>query len=100
MTGRKILIHNADWILTMNQKRQKYRRADMLVQGNIIAALGSGLLETQTYDEMIDARGKIVIPGMVNIHHHCAHTGRSAENRMHHLRGTSLYLSRGKSPHD
>ncbi len=74
MTGRKILIHNADWILTMNQKRQKYRRADMLVQGNIIAALGSGLMETRTYDEMIDARGKIVIPGMVNIHHHCAHT--------------------------
>lgn len=74
MTGKRILIHNADWILTMNQKRQKYRRADMLVQGNTIAALGSGLAETHDYDEIIDARGKIVIPGMVNVHHHCAHT--------------------------
>ena len=74
MAEKRLLIHDADWILTMNQKRQRYRRADLLICGNTITALGRGLAGSDAYDEIVDARGKIVIPGMINVHHHCAHT--------------------------
>jgi cytosine/adenosine deaminase-related metal-dependent hydrolase len=41
---------------------------DILIEGNIIKKIGK-LSETQA-DRVIDGRGRVVIPGLVNSHHH------------------------------
>ena len=52
MAGERLLLHDADWLLTMNQKRQRYRRADLLICANTITALGRGLAGSDAYDEI------------------------------------------------
>jgi dihydropyrimidinase len=46
-------------------------RADVLIDGETIAAIGATLREQgMTADETIDARGKYVIPGAIDVHTH------------------------------
>ena len=68
------LFRNADWIITMDDERTRHRNADLLVSGKEILAIGKGL-EAQyrgrlAIDEVIDASGRVLIPGFVNTHHH------------------------------
>lgn len=65
------LLHNADWIITMDEKRTKLRHADILFEDNKIVAVGPDLSASHVYDEKIDAQGMIIIPGLINTHHHC-----------------------------
>ncbi len=70
----RILIHNAR-ILTMNEHYDEYLRGWILVEDNIIAALGEGTPPSNgaTIDEtidVIDANGDLVMPGMINTHGH------------------------------
>ena len=45
--------------------------ADVLIDGETIAAIGAGLAGTGvTADETIDAAGKYVIPGAIDVHTH------------------------------
>ena len=48
------------------------QRADVLVDGETIAAIGTGLAaaRTQGVDRTIDAAGKYVIPGGIDVHTH------------------------------
>lgn len=68
------LIRNADWIVTMDEHRSRYRHADLIYKGNEIVAVGPHLEESWRgrcrFDEVCDATGKIVTPGFVNAHHH------------------------------
>ncbi len=45
-------------------------KADVLVDGEKVALIGTGLAETVTADRTIDATGKYVIPGGVDAHTH------------------------------
>jgi len=69
-----ILYKNADWIVTMDESRNRYRNADLLVYGNEIKNIGINLEaqdpEVLEVDEVIDASGCVLIPGFVNTHHH------------------------------
>lgn len=69
-----LLIHNATCIATMDDAGAELRDASVLIRGNLIEAIGSAneLLQIAggNVDEVIDARGHLVIPGMVNTHHH------------------------------
>lgn len=62
------LIKNADWIITMNPEGERLRRADILIEGNEIKKIGRDLPDRA--DETVDASGTVVIPGLVNTHHH------------------------------
>jgi len=63
----EILIKNADSILTMDDTRREIAGADILVRDGVIADVGHNLRGT---GEVINARGCVVTPGLVNTHHH------------------------------
>ncbi|MEW6545586.1 MAG: 8-oxoguanine deaminase [Bacillota bacterium] len=70
----KMLIRNADWIVTMNPRRERIRGGNVLIDGCRIAALGRGAGEGEEVDRVIDASGMVVLPGFVNTHHHLYQT--------------------------
>lgn len=74
-----LLIRKADWVITLNDRGERVREADVLVRGPAIAAIGPGVGEAalaagERIDEAIDGQGKVVIPGLVNTHHHLYQT--------------------------
>jgi len=70
---RTLLIRDADRVVTMDDAGRELARASVLVRGPAIAAVGAADVlagEARSVDEVIDARGHVVIPGLVNTHHH------------------------------
>jgi len=65
-----LLVHNADCVATFDDQRRELRGASVLVDGHRIAAIGPAADLPAEADEVIDARGHLVMPGMVNTHHH------------------------------
>jgi len=65
-----LLIRNARCIATMDDAGREWRDASILVRGKIIEAIGAAGDLPQAADEVIDARGHLVTPGLVNTHHH------------------------------
>ena len=68
--GRTLLVRDADCIATFDDARRELARASLLVRGNRIEAIGPAAALPRTADEVIDARGHLVVPGLVNTHHH------------------------------
>ena len=62
-----ILIRNAESILTMDDERRELAGADILLRDGTVAAIGHGL---ESAGEIVEARGCVVTPGLVNTHHH------------------------------
>ncbi|MCX7287302.1 MAG: 8-oxoguanine deaminase [Rhodobacterales bacterium] len=67
-----ILIRNADVVVTMNARREELAGADVLVRGGGIHSVGPGLVAPGA--EVVEARGCVVTPGLVNTHHHLYQT--------------------------
>lgn len=65
-----LLIRNAEAIATMDDARREWRHASILLRDNKIEALGPADTLPRTADVVIDARGYLVTPGLVNTHHH------------------------------
>ena len=67
----ELLIRDADHILTMDDARTELARADILIRGGVIAAIGQNLTADA---QVVLARGCVVTPGLVNTHHHLYQT--------------------------
>lgn len=67
----EILIQNADTVLTMDAARRELHGADVLLRGGVVAAVGHGLTTT---GRVVQAKGCVVTPGLVNTHHHLYQT--------------------------
>ncbi len=65
-----ILFKNALALATMDEQRREFRNASILIEGNRIKAVGPAAELPNTADEVIDATGHVIIPGLVNTHHH------------------------------
>ena len=67
-----LLITNADVIATMDDSRRELRGASLLVRGAQIDTIwpAGTMPPGTTADEVIDATGHAVLPGLVNTHHH------------------------------
>ncbi|WP_267551824.1 amidohydrolase family protein [Rhizobium rhizogenes] len=94
-------------ILTMDAKTENLPVGDILVEGDRIAAIGAAIKADDA--EIIDARGTIVMPGLVDAHHHAwlgvmrrlmpdvddlfAYIGVVAETLGSHYRPQDMYLS-------
>ena len=67
-----LLIRNADVVVTMNPRREELSGADVRVRDGVIVAVGVDLGAEGA--EVIEARGCVVTPGLVNTHHHLYQT--------------------------
>jgi len=61
----QILIANAT-IVTMDSHRRVFEAGSLLIDGDRLAAVGTGTPEKRPEMEVIDARGKIILPGLIN----------------------------------
>ncbi|GLZ89197.1 8-oxoguanine deaminase [Metapseudomonas resinovorans] len=68
--AKTLLIKNADLLVTMDGQRREIRQGGMFIEDNRIVQVGPSSELPQTADEVLDMKGKIVIPGLVNTHHH------------------------------
>ncbi len=64
----RILLKNALAVATGDESLGELAGADVLVDGRIIAEVGCDL--GGPADETIDMSGRVIVPGMVNTHHH------------------------------
>ena len=69
---RSILIRDAALVVTMDDARRELPGGHILLHGGKVAAVWAAdeIPADITADETIDARGHLVVPGLVNTHHH------------------------------
>jgi 8-oxoguanine deaminase len=65
-----LLITNADLDVTMDDQDTRIANGDISVVDNVIRQIGPVSHLSEAADETIDARGMVVLPGLVNTHHH------------------------------
>ncbi|HSL45461.1 MAG TPA: amidohydrolase family protein [Anaerolineales bacterium] len=69
VTSNRILIQNGI-VLTLDKKIGNFHRADVLIEGTKIAAVGPKLNAADADAEAIDATDMIVMPGFIDTHRH------------------------------
>ena len=71
---KTLLIRNAHCVATFDHadplRARELRDASVFVRGNRIEAIAPATEAQPAADEVIDARGHLVMPGLVNTHHH------------------------------
>jgi cytosine/adenosine deaminase-related metal-dependent hydrolase len=70
MRPKTLLVKNAAVLVTMDDARRELRDAGLYIEDNRILAVGPTATLPETADEIIDLRGHIVLPGLINTHHH------------------------------
>ena len=65
-----LLVKNAEEVITMDSDRRRVPGGGLFVRDNVIEQVGpTGDLPDEA-DEIIDAKDKVILPGLVNTHHH------------------------------
>ncbi len=71
---KTLLIRNARCIATFDDadptRALEMRDASVFIRGNLIEAIGPAAELPHTADDVVDARGHLVTPGLINTHHH------------------------------
>ncbi|MGY0197671.1 8-oxoguanine deaminase [Leptothrix sp. BB-4] len=65
-----LLIRHATLLVTMDAQRREIADGAVYIRDHVIEQVGASADLPATADEVIDARGQVVIPGLVNTHHH------------------------------
>jgi cytosine/adenosine deaminase-related metal-dependent hydrolase len=65
-----LLVRNAAMLVTMDATRREIPGGGFFARDGIILAVGAANTLPPTADEVLDAAGQIVLPGLVNCHHH------------------------------
>jgi cytosine/adenosine deaminase-related metal-dependent hydrolase len=66
-----LLVKNIHTLATMNAAREEIRDAALFVRDNVIEQVGRTATLPATADDVLDLRGRhVVLPGLVNTHHH------------------------------
>ncbi len=69
-----VCVRHADWLITMDAERRRIPDGGVFIRDNVIEAVGPTAELPAQADRIIDARGKIVLPGLINTHHHLYQT--------------------------
>ncbi|UVA81738.1 8-oxoguanine deaminase [Pandoraea commovens] len=67
---KTLLVKNAEVLVTMDAGRREIARGGLYIEDNRIVAVGTGDTLPASADEVLDLTGHVVIPGLVNTHHH------------------------------
>jgi 8-oxoguanine deaminase len=67
---RTLLARNADVLVTMDGDRREIRGGGLFAEGNRIVAVGPASELPAAADTILDLAGHVVLPGLVNTHHH------------------------------
>jgi len=70
----RILFRDVDTIATFDPAGRELRHGWLLVENGRIVALGEGSPPAGPFDAVIPGRDRVMIPGMVNTHHHLYQT--------------------------
>lgn len=65
-----LLIKNADVVITLDDRGRKIRNGGLFVRDHLIEQVGPTAELPTEADEVLDARGMAILPGLVNTHHH------------------------------
>jgi 8-oxoguanine deaminase len=69
-----LLVKDADVLVTMDAERRELRRAGLYAVDGFIRRVGPAESLPATADVVLDLSGQIVLPGLVNTHHHLNQT--------------------------
>jgi 8-oxoguanine deaminase len=69
-----LLVHHATVLVTMDDHRREIADGAVFARGGVIEAVGPSSTLPATADTVIDARDHVVMPGLVNTHHHMYQT--------------------------
>jgi 8-oxoguanine deaminase len=65
-----LLIKNADLLVTMDDAHRRICDGGLYIKDNVIRQVEPTDNLPPTADQVVDARGMVVLPGLVNTHHH------------------------------
>ncbi len=65
-----LLAKNADVVITMDGQRRELRDAGLFARDGFVERIGPTAELPETADVVLDLRGHILLPGLVNCHHH------------------------------
>ena len=65
-----LLLRHADVLVTMDGQRREIKDGAVLIDGNVVVGVGTSAEMPATANEVMDLSGHVVMPGMVNTHHH------------------------------
>ncbi len=68
--SKTLLIKNARVVVTMDEQRREIDNGAIFVRDNVIEQVGPTSELPLSAGEVIDAAGHVVMPGLVNTHHH------------------------------
>jgi cytosine/adenosine deaminase-related metal-dependent hydrolase len=70
-----LLVKNIDYLATFDNTRRELKNGGLYVRDNVIEAVGTTAeLASMQADTVLDLSGHIVMPGMINVHHHMYQT--------------------------
>ncbi|MCD6345046.1 MAG: 8-oxoguanine deaminase [Anaerolineae bacterium] len=69
-----LLLKNATLLVTMDDEHHRISAGGLFVRDNVIEAVGPTAELPATADRVLDAGGMVVLPGLVNTHHHLYQT--------------------------
>ncbi len=65
-----LLVKNTAVLVTMDDERREIVNGGLFVRGNVIEQIGPTSELPKTADTVLDLGGHVVLPGLVNTHHH------------------------------
>lgn len=68
--AKTLLVKNAALLVTMDSERREIKHGGLFIEDNLIKQVGPSDTLPQQADVILDMAGKVVIPGLVNTHHH------------------------------
>ncbi|HEY9121592.1 MAG TPA: 8-oxoguanine deaminase [Brevefilum sp.] len=65
-----LLLKNIEVLVTMDDQRRELKNASLFIKDGFIQAIGEEKDLPKNADQVLDLKGHIVFPGLVNTHHH------------------------------
>lgn len=69
-----LLVRHADILVTMDGERREIADGGLFARDGVIEAVGATPTLPKTADQVLDLRGHVVLPGLINTHHHLYQT--------------------------